>query len=62
MHPAETSIRSDISNLTKHRIAPITEDIKRDIKYAYWHGFIDESLSKELLNLLSQKRDNVFDY
>ncbi|SHJ46749.1 hypothetical protein SAMN02745136_00103 [Anaerocolumna jejuensis DSM 15929] len=62
MHPAEISIRNDISNLTLYRLAPITDDIKRDIKYAFWHGFIDEYIYKDLLKALSDKRDNLLEY
>lgn len=62
MHPAEISIREDIDNLTKHRLAPITEQIKTDIKYAFWHGFIDEYKCIELRQKLSEKRDSLFEY
>ncbi len=62
MHPAEISIRQDIANLTKHRLAPITLDIRKDIKYAFWHGFIDVYIYKELHDLLDKKRDSLFEY
>lgn len=61
MHPAEISIRQDIANLTKYRLAPLTLDIKRDIKYAFWHGFINEYICNELLLLLDSKRDSLFE-
>lgn len=61
MHPAEEMIREDIHNLTKYRLAPITDDILRDIKYAYWHGFINVKICKELYKLLDEKRDSLFE-
>lgn len=62
MHPAEISIRNDISNLTLYRLSPITLEIKRDIKYAFWHGFIDVYIYEDLLKALSEKRDSLFEY
>ncbi|WP_313134330.1 hypothetical protein [Anaerocolumna sp.] len=61
MHPSEISIRKDIAELTKYRLAPLTLDIKKDIKYAFWHGFIDVKIYNELLKMLQEKRDSLFE-
>ncbi len=44
MHQCEKMIFDDIENITKERLAPTVIDIKRDIKYAFWHGFINEKI------------------
>lgn len=61
MHPAEQSIRDEIDSLTIERVAFRVIDIKRDIKYAFWHGFIDEFLYIELLDLAQEKYTSLFE-
>lgn len=55
MHPAEISLRADIDDLDLYRIAPRVLEIKRDLKYAFWHGFVDEYIYKELLEKLDKR-------
>ncbi len=61
MHTAEIAIRKDIESLTKYRMGPISQDIKKDIKYALWHGFINEKIYNELLHELDEKRNSLFE-
>lgn len=61
MHTAEIAIRKDIESLTKYRMGPITQDIKKDIKYALWHGFINEKIYNQLLDDLEEKRNSLFE-
>jgi hypothetical protein len=61
LHQAEVSIRDDIHNLTIYRVAPRVIDIKRDIKYAFWHGFINEYIYKELQEKLQEKHNSLFE-
>jgi len=61
VHPAEQSIRDEINNLTIERVAVRVVDIKRDIKYAFWHGFIDEFLYMDLLKLAHDKYTSLFE-
>ncbi|MDF2700819.1 MAG: hypothetical protein K0Q49_2382 [Haloplasmataceae bacterium] len=61
MHQAEVSIRDDIHNLTIYRVAPRVIEIKRDIKYAFWHGFISVYIYNELNEKLEEKRNSLFE-
>lgn len=61
MHPAEQMLRKDIEELTLERCATRRDKIKLDIKYAYWHGFINENLYIELTNKVIEKYNNLFE-
>jgi D-alanyl-D-alanine dipeptidase len=59
MSNAEKMIREDIANMTKYRLAPVRDDILRDIKYAYWHNFITEYIYKELMKLTNDRYNEI---
>jgi len=61
MHAAEIMIRKDIEELNYYRLAPRAEQIRTDLKYAFWHGFIDEYIYTDLLEAVSKKYNSVFD-
>jgi hypothetical protein len=61
MHPCVNMIREDITKVTKDRLAPVRDGIKKDIRYALWHGFIDENLYIKLLKELDDKIDTLWE-
>lgn len=60
VHPSEMMIRQDINELDEYRLAPRKKAIKIDIKYAYWHGFINEKIYNDLLEELQRKTDTLY--
>jgi hypothetical protein len=54
-------IRKDIDNLNLYRLAPRKVQIENDLKYAFWHGFINEYIYNELLTKVQEKYNSIFD-
>ncbi len=59
---AEIMIRKDIDNLDNSRLAYKVGIIKNDIKYAFWHGFIDEYIYNELMQNVSNKYNKLCEF
>ena len=59
MHNSEIMIREDIKNMDAHRLAYRKDEIKTDIKYAFWHGFISEYKYKKLLQKVQDKYNEI---
>lgn len=54
-------IKEDISNITIEHIAYVKQDVKRDIKYAYWKELISQSQYMELNDVLETHCNKIFD-
>jgi hypothetical protein len=59
MSNAEITIRQDIENMTILRCATVRKDIERDIKYAFWHEFININTYNELMEKVREKYNEV---
>ena len=61
MHGAEIMIRNDIEELDNSHLVYRVQQIRNDLKYAMWHGFIDEYIYNELMDAVAVKYNSICD-